>query len=326
MLKFFTRIVLLAGAMCAGTVAYGQDYPSRPVRIIVGFPAGGSMDIVARILGEKLSAQMGQPFVVENRPGAIGSIALNSMMTMSPDGYTLLLGTNTQIQRTTTVENNPYRMLEPVALTGTIPVALLANPKRAASTLPELIEKARNANPSLTFATPGQGSPMLFAMEMLQQRAKLKLLHVPYNGGPPAVNDAAAGHVNMVAVGLPTALGLVRGNVLKPLAVLQESRTALLPDTPTVREAIGVGGIDFVVWMALFAPPKTPADIVKRLEAETETALADKNVQSKFFEAALDARFAKGAALADLMASQIRLSLEVLNSMSDAENRDQGKK
>ncbi|WP_139267777.1 MULTISPECIES: tripartite tricarboxylate transporter substrate binding protein [unclassified Beijerinckia] len=296
------------------------------MRIIVGFPAGGSMDIVARLLGEKLGAQMGQPFIVENRPGALGTIALNTMMTIPPDGYTLLLGTNTQIQRTTTVENNPYRLLEPIALTGVIPVTLLVNPGLGVSTLPELIEKSRTANSPLTFATPGQGSAMLLAMEMLQQRANLKLLHVPYNGGPPAVSDAAAGHVNMVSIGLPTALGQVNGNVLKPLVVLQEERTRLLPDTPTVREATGIGGINFLVWIALFSPPKTPVDIVKRLEAETGTALADKDLQAKFAEAAIDVRFAKGATLADLMASQIRLSLEALNAAGDEEQSSQGRK
>lgn len=325
MLKVLARLILLAGALTAGGIASAQDYPSRPVRILVGFPAGGSMDIVARLLGEKLSVQMGQPFIIENRPGALGSIALNSMMTMPADGYTLLLGTNTQIQRTTTVENNAYRLLEPIALTGVLPMVLLAHPGLGISTLPELIEKSRTANPPLTFASPGQGSPMLLAMEMLQQRGNLKLLHVPYNGGPPAVTDAAAGHVNMVAIGLPTALGQVTGNLLKPLVVLQEERSRLLPDTPTVREASGIAGIDFLVWIALFAPPKTPADIVKRLEAETETALADKTLQAKFAEGAIDVKFAKGATLADLMATQIRLSLEVLNATSD-ETSSQGKK
>lgn len=317
MLNFFLRAILLAAATVGGGVVHAQDYPSRPVRIIVGFPAGGSMDIIARVLGEKLHAQMGQPFIVENRPGAIGSVALNSVMTMAPDGYTLLLGTNTQIQRTTTVENNPYRALEPIALTNVIPMTLLVNPGLLVSSLPELIEKARKPDVSLTFATPGQGSPMLLAMEMLKRRANFNMLHVPYNGGPPAVNDAAAGHVNMVAVGLPTALGLVQSGKLKPLVVLQERRTRLLPDTPTVREALGIEGFDFLVWVALFAPPKTPADIIKRLEAEVEKALADKNVEAKLAEAALDVRFGKGAEVNEIMATQIGLSLEVLNAMGN---------
>lgn len=321
MLNVVVRTVLLAAAMLGGTAATAQDYPSRPIRIVVGFPAGGSMDIVARLLGQKLSEQMGQPVVVENRPGAIGSVALNAVATMAPDGYTLLLGTNTQILPTTTVDNNPYRALEPIALTGVLPVVLLAHPGLPVRSLPELIEKARHANPSLTFATPGQGSPMLLAMEMLKQRANVNLLHVPYNGGPPAVNDAAAGHVNMVSVGLPTALGLVQGDKLKPLVVLQESRTNLLPHTPTVREAIGVEGIDFLVWIALFAPPKTPAAIVRRLEAETEKALAGRDVQGKLAEAAIDVKFARGAEVGDLMASQIRLSLEAMNGVRDKDKK-----
>jgi tripartite-type tricarboxylate transporter receptor subunit TctC len=317
MLKVLACSIVVAAAILSGGAVSAQDYPSRPVRIIVGFPPGGSMDIIARMLGEKLSAQMGQPFIVENRPGAIGSLALNVVTGMPADGYTLLLGTNTQVQRTTTVENNPYRALEPVALTNVIPMTLLVNPALPVEDLRDLIEKARKADPSMTFATPGQGSPMLLAVEMLKQRANVNLLHVPYNGGPPAVNDAAAGHVNMVAVGLPTALGLVQGNKLRPLAVLQEQRTPLLPGAPTVREATGIAGIDFLVWIALFAPPKTPADIVRRLESETEKALADKALQARFAEAAIDTRFGKASEVGEIMASQIKLSLDVMNSMPD---------
>lgn len=304
---------LIVALLTVATVQ-GQEYPVRPVRVVVGFPPGGSVDIAARVIGQKLAEQLGQPFVIENRPGAIGTLAMNAVAGTVADGYTLLLGTNPQIRPGVTAETDPYRSFEPIALTNVIPVVLLAHPALPAADLNELLQRARAADPQrpLTFSTPGRGSPMELAMETLKVNARVDLLHVPYNGGPAAVNDAMSGQVQMVAVGLPTALGQVRAGKLKPLAVLQESRTDLLPGTPTAREAANVSGIDFLVWLGLFAPARTPPAVVRRLESETARALADRDVRAKLSAAALDVRFASGEKLGELVRAQLRASLEAM--------------
>lgn len=309
---------LLAGALAlVCTVAAAQDYPSKPVRIMVGFPPGGSVDIVARVLGQKLGEQMGQSFVVDNKPGAIGTLAMNAMGSVPADGYTILLGTNPQVRPGMTDKDDPYRKFEPIALTSVIPMALLANPGFGAANAREFAELARKPGEPVPFATPGRGSPMELTMASLRARAGLNLLHVPYNGGPPAVNDTMAGQVPLVAVGLPTALGQVTAGKLKPIAVLQNSRTELLPGVPTVGESLGVADSGFVVWLGFFAPVNTPAPVVKRLESEIGKALADPQVRTKLQGAALEVRFAPAAQLDKLVREQFVLTVDAMQKFGN---------
>jgi tripartite-type tricarboxylate transporter receptor subunit TctC len=279
---------------------------------MVGFPPGGSVDIVARVLGQKLAEQMGQSFVVDNKPGAIGTLAMNAMGSVPADGYTILLGTNPQVRPGMTDKDDPYRKFEPIALTSVIPMALLANPGFAAGDAQAFAELARKPGDPVPFATPGRGSPMELAMASLKARAGLNLLHVPYNGGPPAVNDTMAGQVPLVAVGLPTALGQVKAGKLKPLAVLQGSRTELLPGVPTIGESLGIADSGFVVWLGFFAPVNTPAPVIQRLEAELGKALADPQVRSKLEGAALEVRFAPAGDLEKLVREQYVLTVETM--------------
>ena len=306
------RAMVTAALAFACAAAAAQDYPSKPVRIMVGFPPGGSVDIVARVLGQKLAEQLGQSFVVDNKPGAIGTLAMNAMGAVPADGYTILLGTNPQVRPGMTDKDDPYRKFEPIALTSVIPMALLANPGFAASNAREFADLARKPGEPIAFATPGRGSPMELAMASLTGRARLNLLHVPYNGGPPAVNDTMAGQVPLVAVGLPTALGQLTAGKLKPIAVLQGSRTELMPGVPTIGESLGIADSGFVVWLGFFAPVKTPAPIIKRLESEIGKALADPQVRAKLQGAALDVRFAPADELEKLVREQFVLTVDVM--------------
>ncbi len=312
-----TRFPIVGALMAAALVLAStaciaqQDYPSKPVRIMVGFPPGGSVDIVARVLGQKLAEQMGQSFVVDNKPGAIGTLAMNAMGSVPADGYTILLGTNPQVRPGMTAQDDPYRNFEPIALTSVIPMALLANPGYAAGDARAFAELARKSEP-VPFATPGRGSPMELAMASLKARAGLNLLHVPYNGGPPAVNDTMAGQIPLVAVGLPTALGQVAAGKLKPIAVLQDRRTELLPGVPTISESLGIADSGFVVWLGFFAPVKTPAPVIERLQAEVGKALADPQVRAKLQGAALEVRFAPAAQLDKLVREQFVLTIDTM--------------
>lgn len=304
-------LALVLTTTAAATVS-AQDYPSRTVRVMVGFPPGGSVDIVARVLSDKLSAQMGQPFVVENRPGAIGTVAMNAMRSVAADGYTLLLGTNPQVRPGMDESSEPYRELAPIALTTVIPIALLANPQFPAKTPQEFVAMARQPGQPLAFATPGSGSPMELAMLMLKGGLGLNLMHVPYNGGPPAVNDTVAGQVPLIAVGLPTALAQVNAGRLRPVVVLQNQRTDLLPGTLSMKEALGTQGADLVVWLGFFAPAKTPPAILKRLETEVGVALKDSAIRSRLAGAALEVRFAPAAELNQLVREQTLATLDAM--------------
>lgn len=314
----------VACAMAAATLAFAcaavaapQDYPSKSVRILVGFPPGGSVDIVARVLAQKLGEQLGQSFVVDNKPGAIGTLAMNAMGSVASDGYTILLGTNPQVRSGMTDKDDPYRKFEPIALTSVIPMALLANPGFAASNARDFVELARKPGDPIPFATPGRGSPMELAMASLKARAKLNLLHVPYNGGPPAVNDTMAGQIPLVAVGLPTALGQLTAGKLKPIAVLQGSRTELLPGVPTISESLGIADSGFIVWLGFFAPVNTPVPIIKKLEWEIGQALADPQVRAKLQGAALEVRFAPADQLQKLVRDQFVLTIDAMRRYGD---------
>lgn len=311
------RFAWVLGFFCMfQNAAWAQDYPAKPVRVMVGFPPGGSVDIVARILATKLSTQTGQPFVVENRPGAIGTLAMNAMAAVPADGYTILLGTNPQVRADMTEASEPYRQFAPIALTNVIPMALLAHPQFPAKTPQEFVTMARNAAQPIPFATPGNGSPMELAMLTLKGTLGLQLLHTPYNGGPPAVNDTVAGQVPLIAVGLPTALGQVTAGKLRPVLVLQNQRTELLPGVPNMKEALNLKGPDLVVWLGFFAPARTPAHILKRLESEIGIALQDPAVQSKMTAAALDVRFAPAPQLAELVREQFLVTIDAMKRFS----------
>jgi tripartite-type tricarboxylate transporter receptor subunit TctC len=234
------------------------------------------------------------------------------MRSVAADGYTLLLGTNPQVRPGMDEASEPYRDLAPIALTSVIPIALLAHPQFPAKSPQEFVTMARTSAQPLPFATPGAGSPMELAMLVLKGSLSLNLMHVPYNGGPPAVNDTVGGQIPLIAVGLPTALAQVNAGKLRPIVVLQNQRTDLLPGTPSMREALQTKGADLVVWLGFFAPVKTPSAILKRLESEVAAALQDNSIRARLAAAALDVRFAPAPQLAELVREQTLATLDAM--------------
>jgi len=264
----------LAAVLAALPGVQAQDYPSRPVKIIVPFPAGGTADVMPRVFGDWLSRKWGQAVVVENRTGAAGNIGAEVAFKSEPDGYTLLSAPPPPL----VINQNLYSKLGfdplefvPIIIMGRVPNALVVNPKVAANNVAELIAYAK-ANPGkLTSATQGNGTTSHLTSEMFQMMAKVKVQHVPYRGSAPALNDLVAGSVDMMFDNLGVSLALVKGGQLKLIAVATPRRMALLPDTPTVAETLP--GFESAAWFAVVAPPKTPPAIVNKINADMNKAL-----------------------------------------------------
>jgi tripartite-type tricarboxylate transporter receptor subunit TctC len=280
----FLRLAVGAVAMPAvARVASAQAYPSRPVRIIVGFAAGGSSDIGARLIGQWLQERLGQPFVIENRAGAATNIATETVVRAPPDGYTLLM-----IGPSSTINATLYdklgfvflRDIAPVASTIRQPQIMLAHPSLAAKTVPELIAYAK-ANPGkITMASAGTGSSGHLAGELFKMMAGVNMLHVPYRGAGPALSDLLGGQVLTAVTGISGSIEQVRTGRLRALAVTTTARATALPDVPTVSEFMP--GFDAGDVLGVGAPRDTPAEIVDKLNKEVNAALADPKMKARF--------------------------------------------
>jgi tripartite-type tricarboxylate transporter receptor subunit TctC len=277
---------LAAGAMAmpaVARVASAQAYPSRPVRIVVGFAAGGSSDIGARLIGQWLQERLGQAFVIENRPGAATNIATETVVHALPDGYTLLMvGPSSTINATLYDKLNFVflRDIAPVASTMRQPQIMLANPSLAAKTIPELIVYAK-ANPGkTTIASAGTGSSGHLAGELFKMMAGVNMLHVPYRGAGPALTDLLGGQVLTAVIGISGAIEQIRAGKLQALAVTTTARATALPDVPTMSEFLP--GFDAGDVLGVGAPRNTPAEIVDKLNKEINAALADPKMSARF--------------------------------------------
>ena len=266
--KLFASLV--AAAAATGVIAPAQaQWPERPVTLVVPFPPGGGLDITARQIAPLLAKELGQPAVVENRPGATGSIGVNAVAKAKPDGYLLLWSslTSHSIHAALYGERVPYdfgKDLAPVTVFGTIPLVFVANPSLPAKTLPELIKLAKEKPGSLTFASAGNGSVQHLSGEMFQRLAGVQLLHVPYKGIGPALNDLIGGQVNFSIESLAATQPHIRSGKLRPLAVAAPKRVATIPEVPTTAEA-GLKGFEVPVNLFLAAPAGTPAAVLERL-------------------------------------------------------------
>ena len=282
------RIALAACAaallpLAAGNAA-AQAFPSKPIRIIVPFPAGGTADILARILAEKMAPSLGQPVVVENRAGAAGGIGAALAAKSPADGYTLFLGT-TGTQTINPVINpkleyDPLKDFAPVSNFAASPFVLVTHPSFPAKTLPELISAAKQRPKQLQYATFGTGSSAHMTGEMFASRAGVQLVHVPYKGAPQAITDVIAGHVHMTFSLLPTVLPHIKAGSVRAVAVAAPQRDASLPEVPTFIEA----GLDNFVsdsWYGLLAPAGTPQAVIARLNAEVHKVLAMPEVKQR---------------------------------------------
>jgi tripartite-type tricarboxylate transporter receptor subunit TctC len=276
---------LAAGAAALQAVsrfAWAQAYPSRPVRIIVGFAAGGSNDIYARLVGQWLSERLGQPFVIENRPGAGANIATEAVVKAAPDGYTLLLVNPANAINTTLYERlnfNFIRDIAPVASMVRQPLVMVVNPSVPAKTVPELIAYARSNPGKITMASGGNGSVNHVAGELFKMMTDVNLVHVPYRGAGPALADLLGGQVDLFFGGVASSADHVKAGKLRALAVTTAAPSESLPNTPAVGEF--VPGYEASDWFGLGAPKATPAKIIDNLNAEVNAGLADAKFRTR---------------------------------------------
>jgi tripartite-type tricarboxylate transporter receptor subunit TctC len=282
------RRALCAGAgalMLAGPRrALAQAWPSRPIKIVNGFPAGGPSDILARILAERLQESLGQTVFVENRPGATGSIGAQYVAGAAPDGYTLLVtpsSTHAVSPNTTKLPWDPQRDFSPIAMVGNVTTILVATPSLPVANLAELIAHARAHPGKLNYGTPGRGSNLHLGMEMLKQSAGIDLVHVPYKGITPAQTDLMSGQIQVMIDNVVSVLPHVRSGRIRALAIAAGRRSDVFPDLPTVAES-GFPGFQVNAWAALLGPAGLPADVVSRLNAESLKAVARDDVRARF--------------------------------------------
>ena len=259
--------------------AAGQGYPSKPIRLMVPFPPGGSTDIVARIVAQKLGAQLGQPLVIENRGGAGGTLGTAVVAKAPPDGYMLVVGTTSTHVVAPSVyqklEYDPVRDFAPISLMAVTPYLLVVNPAVEAKTVKELVTLMKMQPGKLNYASAGVGSTTHLAMEMLKGASNTYALHIPYNGNGPAGTAVIAGQVEILFGSLPAVLPHAKSGRVRALAVGTPKRSPSLPEVPTVAES-GYPGFDASLWLAIMAPAGTPAPIVERLNKETIAAVSSK--------------------------------------------------
>ena len=285
------RHVLTALVSSAGVItslrAQAQGFPAKPVRIIVGYTAGGAVDIIARALAQQLQASLLQPVIVENKPGAGTNIANRALIDSAADGHTLMLAANALAANVSLYQPAPYdlaRDITPIALVGRVPVVLAVAAASPLGTLAAFITAAKASAKGITYATPGNGSTPHLAVELFERAAGVSLTHVPYKGGAQAITDAVGGHVQAVAVNALEVQPHVKSGKLRVLAVMTPRRSAIFPDVPTVAES-GFAGFEAAVWYGLIAPAGVPAPIVAKLHAEVQRALASDDLKGRLASA-----------------------------------------
>ena len=307
MYRYCRRWVLaVCGAIVLSGPALAQDYPSRPVKIIVPFPAGGSNDIIARIVAQKLAERTGQTFVVENRGGAGGNIGAETVASADPDGYTLLLTAPPPLTINSSLYKklpfDPAKAFAPVALIASVPIVLVVNPSVPAKNVGELIALAKAKPGTMNFGSSGIGSTNHLAGELLKSMAGIDIVHVPYRGAAPAMNDLLAGQIPFMFDNMPAVLPQVQGKAINAIAVAGAKRTDALPDVPTVAET--VPGFEASSWFGLVAPGKTPQPALAKLSSEVETILKMPDVKKRLAELGAEPGTVFGAAFGQFMTDE----------------------
>jgi tripartite-type tricarboxylate transporter receptor subunit TctC len=306
------RALLLAGAgsvLLAGTggAALAADWPDKPIRLVVAFPPGGSTDLAARALGEKLSAVLGQPVLVDNRPGASGNIGAEAVARAAPDGYTLLMAATSFATSPAFFPNlswSPTKDFAPVSMVATVPILVVVNPTLPVKDVRELIDHAKRNPGKLNMASPGAATLTRLSGEMFRLKAGIDWTTVHYKGGPPAVQDLLGGTAHVMFANASDVMPHVRSGRLRALAVTTAQRSAIVPELPTVGES-GLPGFDVSTWQAVLAPAGTPAPVVARLNAEIVKIMAMPDVQQKFLGFGTDAATSTPQALGSFIASEV---------------------
>jgi tripartite-type tricarboxylate transporter receptor subunit TctC len=283
--KFLHLAAGVAALPAVPRFARAQAYPSRPVRIIVGYAAGGGTDISARVIGQWLSERLGQQFIIENRPGAATNIATEAVARAAADGYTLLLATAANAINATYYDKLNFDFIQdiaPVATVMRVPLVMVINPSFPIKSVPELIAHAK-ANPrKISYASGGAGGPDHMAAEYFKLVTETEMLHVPYRGLGPALTDLIGGQVQLIFATMPAAIEYIKASRLRALAVTTASRSEALPDVPIVADVLP--GFEASQWYALCAPKKTPADIVATINQTVLAALADPKMKTRIAE------------------------------------------
>ena len=306
-MRLFTRSMWGAALALSLTCAMAQSYPNRPVRLIVPFAPGGFTDVVARILGQKLSAAMGQQFVIENKPGAGSTIGTDFVAKAAPDGYTLVMVSSTHVISPWIYKTLPYDPIKSFTVVTKLvdsPYVLLVNPKVPARNVQEFIALAKAAPDTIHYASSGNGSAQHLMGALFVAMAGAPLKHVPYKGSAGAATDLVAGVVESSFAGVPNALAQVPQGRLKALAVTTGKRAPQLPDVPTLQEA-GVPGYEASVWLALLAPAGTPPDIVARLNGEIAKLMKTPDTLKALSDAGVEATPSSPEAMAQYMSQEL---------------------
>ena len=306
------RVVTAACAamfFCTAPAIHAQQYPGKPVRLIMPYPAGGSTDIVGRLVAERLTASLGQQVLVDNRPGASAQIGTEAAAKAPPDGYTLLMATSTNAINHALNPKLPYdfsRDFHPVALVAKAAQLLVVHPSVPARSTRELIAFARSRPGQLSYSSSGTGTSGHLAMEAFAREAKITMVHVPYKGNAPALNDLLGGQVAAGFVNVVSVAPHVKAKRLTALGVSSSKRSALAPDVPTLAE-LGFPGFDVTAWFGIMAPAGTPAAIVTRLNQEIVAILNTKQIQERLLSFGVDrAPIESPKELADFLQSDIR--------------------
>src|SRR5688572_31041325 len=308
------RILLASTALIMAGLVSAQSYPARQVRIVVPFPPGGTSDILARTIGARLSAPLGQPVVVENRPGAGGNIAADHVAKSAPDGYTLIMGTSSLAISQSLYAKLTYDLIRDFApITQAVNYAnlLVVHPSAGVSTTAELLALARAKPGFLSYGTAGNGTPPHMTGELFKSYTGVNILHIPYKGGAPAIADLLAGQIPMMFDNVPPLLPHVRGGRIKALAVTSLARIGVLPDVPTLHE-LGLKNFDAVGWNGLLAPAGTPREIVARLNAEVVRVLRIAEVRDQLTSQGADIVGNSPEAFAEWIRAEVKRWAEVV--------------
>ena len=309
-MKFVARRNILKwlsiAALTSGQASAQQQF-TKPIRLIIPGPPGGASDTIARILSEDITRALGQPLVIEPRPGVGGNLATDMVAKAAPDGHTVLLGDIGPLAINVTLfpslPFDPVRDFEPIARLAVFPWIVVAHPSLGAKSLKELFEIARKSSAGISFATPGQGTPMHLTGALLAKTSGANFLHIPYKGGAPGTLDVVAGHVKVGIVGLPPAAQHVKNGSLIPIGVSTGQRSALLPEVPTLQEA-GLSGFDAGVWYGFLAPKGSPKPLIDKFSAAVQVALSNPASVEKMRQSGVSPSFLNGAEFASFIEAE----------------------
>jgi len=314
------KLAFVAATAVAGVVlsqgAAAQTYPNKPIRLIVPYPPGGGVDFISRTVFGKVGNLLGQPFIVENHPGAGSTIGSELVAKSPPDGYTLLIGDMGTFAFNSSLYKNlrydPQKSFAPISLTGRLAFALVVNPDVVpVKTMDEFIQYAKQNPGKINYAAPGPGSPLHIAMDLFKQRANINLVAIPYKGGGDAIKDLLGGQVGAMFLDIATGLAHLQGGKLRAIAVSSVNRLAALPDVPTVRES-GIPGFEAYAWQGFAAPVGTPPAVIAKINTAFVTAMKDPEIRKRFADREIEPLEGTPLQFVQLQSSEIPKWAEVI--------------